>query len=247
MNSDNWDATDAINFLAFGDGAPEAYERWSEEQFQAHGVDLADPTRAERWSERVDSAAEFTTAEHGVLDEARDRCETAIRQLIQWAAQNEITITGKRKNSAARRPIPQTFWDGAEIDTLGEDGGEAFPTMRRRDGADEPDIFAPDYEQQCWVGLRFNPAELRKKAKQQPARVAVPLDWYDQTVMWFTGDYLPKHLKDAPHPDRLASYRAARERFPGWPIKRDVTWYDDIWKNHAPDIWKKPGSKAEIK
>ena len=68
----------------------------------------------------------------------------------------------------------------------------------------------------------------------------------DQLKAWFVDVYVPDHKDDTPNPTRDDALAAARLVFKNYIDRTHLR--DDlreIWKNHAPEGWKKGGPRPK--
>lgn len=180
---------------------------------------------------------------HGKLQQYIDdwtrRRRFALPLIVCACADGAWKARGQRPGSAEWEHILNTDFNGSEIN-------EATGDLMSTPG---PTSSRPESEVAIWTNLMFSVpggADEGKVAELPDTitgGVKVPPDWLEQIKTWFVEKYVPAHADDSPHPNRNDSYTAARKRFPGWRIKRDATWREDIWGNHAPAKWKKRGPR----
>lgn len=157
-----WDVWQAARFVAYGDPASDAAERWLQQQFANHGIEPNDPETEARWEgpelpddlptddrqQRLLNAQErreivdlwkweghgLSDAEQAILAEKTTRLEAANEALEESHRAGEITWTGQRSESSPRETVPVIDGTDGRINFLG-DGG-LYPTVKYQYEAD---------------------------------------------------------------------------------------------------------------
>ena len=163
MPDNNWNADDTARFLAWGDVALNARDLWRQARYEKYDIDPEDKKTKKRWAD-----GEFTDTERAIFEDSDNLYWKALNDLPGIIYSHQWTVTGRKKGTAGRKTIPLIFFQSAAIDPIGEDGGEAHPTIEV-EGHRRAAIFTAGYDGEIWVGLRFNATEVRASVSTPPS------------------------------------------------------------------------------